>query len=257
MRNERGEDGNPGTPGKVYQITIEGDALKNEYAYSCGHGGTGGDYCYSNAVPNAGLPGSDTIFGEYSSKDGERIDSGVKNLYTGQIYAMAEKKGSRLGGASGYKVPYDETFKAFAGEPTRGESGQSYSGGNFDVSISAFYWEADGRWAKYGATAGDPGGAGVGEDGKDPGKPSMSNGTIRTGNGGDGGNSTVKRSSRMKANPDAYGYGGYGGFGGGAGGDTGFIHTGWPFGLTAGTPGKGGYGGAGGDGCPGAIIIYY
>lgn len=85
----------------------------------------------------------------------------------------------------------------------------------------------------------------------------MSGGTIRTGNGGNGGNSTLKCKSRMDYDHDAYGYGGYGGYGGGGGGDTGFVKTGWPFGLVAGTPGTGGYGGAGGDGCPGAIIIYY
>lgn len=259
-RNAPGKDGNPGAPGKVYQFTIEGDALKSEYSYSCGHGGAGGDYCHSESTPNAGEPGSDTTFGEYSSGEGIRSDAGTKNLYTGKIYAKATSVGSRYGGGSGHKIDMDGRFGAYAGEWTVGAAAggtRVYSGGNTDVSFSYFYWEADGRWAKWGACAGDPGGAGVGENGKNPGKPSMSGGTIRTGNGGNGGNSTLKCKSRMDYDHDAYGYGGYGGYGGGGGGDTGFVKTGWPFGLVAGTPGTGGYGGAGGDGCPGAIIIYY
>ena len=47
----------------------------------------------------------------------------------------------------------------------------------------------------------------------------MSGGTIRTGNGGNGGNSTLKCKSRMDYDHDAYGYGGYGGYGGGGGGN--------------------------------------
>lgn len=259
-RNAPGNDGNPGTPGKVYQITIEKDALKSDYVYSCGHGGAGGDYCHSESDPNAGEPGGDTIFGEYSSGNGTRIESGIKNLYTGKIYAKAESRGSRYGGGSGYSIEMSGKIKRLAGEWTvaiRTGSSKVYNGGKVDISAPTFYWEGDGYRASIGAAAGDPGGAGAGEDGKDPGKPSMSGGVIRTGNGGNGGNSTLKCESRMDNNRDAYGYGGYGGYGGGGGGDTGFTKPGWPFGLKAGTPGKGGYGGAGGDGSPGAIIIYY
>ena len=109
------------------------------------------------------------------------------------------------------------------------------------------------------ATYGLPGGAGFGEDGKDPGKPSInsSSGAVRTGSGGNGGNSTLKPPRWIDYLPTAYGYGGRGGYGGGAGGDAGIAYANWPPGITSGTPGKGGAGGPGGDGSPGCIIIYY
>lgn len=255
--NAAGEDGIPGEPGKIYQITIEGSALKQEYTYSCGHGGAGGDFCYSEKEANQGSPGSDTTFGEFTSKDGTVTEAGVKNLYTGKTYAKASAKGSRFGGYSGYKVERDGNGYAYPGGFTYA-LGKYFSGGPYDNTITRCEYNDGNRWARCGAAAGDPGGAGAGENGKAPGRSSISGGKIRTGDGGNGGNSTLKRESRMNTDHDAYGYGGFGGYGGGGGGDTGFItFAGWPFGIAAGTPGEGGYGGAGGDGCPGAIIIYY
>lgn len=262
-RNSRGAEGENGDGGNVLQITIEGDALKQAFTYACGHGGAGGDYCNSDETPNQGEPGTNTVFGEYTSADGISTENGIKNLFTGDIYAKKPDALSRDGGGSGYKVDYgNNRGNFFAGQPVWGTpydgtfKNKYFAGGAANTNIKIFTWSDGTITCKQGAPAGDPGGAGVGEAGKPPGEPSMSGGTVITGNGGDGGNSIAKPDSPNTANASAYGWGGYGGHGGGGGGDTGFILMGWPWGVKAGTPGKGGRGGAGGDGAPGAIIIY-
>lgn len=257
-RNSAGADGDDGTPGKILEVTIEGSSLKREYLYSCGHGGTGGEISYSETDSNPGELGSDTAFGEYSSGDGMVTNAGIKNMYTGKVYAKAFAKGSHLTGDSGYKVQKDNSLQIVPGGFACGYDAKIYSPGSPDGTYVACEYD-DGTWhARCTALPGDPGGAGVGENGKAPGKSSISGGRIKTGNGGNGGNSTVKPASRMDQNHDAYGYGGIGGYGGGGGGDTGFCNfPSWPWTVTAGTPGEGGCGGPGGDGCPGAIIVYY
>lgn len=250
--NSAGSRGKPGASGRVLRVMLRGDSVKPKFSYSCGVGGVGGSF---TVAPTAG---TDSAFGDYTSADGVSNSAGISNVLTGDVYAKSGDDDAH-GGNSGYISGNNDTGYWF------------YDGmGVQDLQVSQNPLNVGGEMVKKfikltfknaytSATYGCPGGAGFGEDGKDSGKPSInsSSGAVRTGNGGNGGNSTLKPPRWIDYLPTAYGYGGRGGYGGGAGGDAGWSYANWPLGVTSGTPGKGGAGGPGGDGSPGCIIIYY
>lgn len=250
--NFAGSRGEPGASGRVLRVMLRGDSVKPKFSYSCGVGGVGGSF---TVAPTAG---TDSVFGDYTSADGVSDSAGISNVLTGDVYAKSGDDDAH-GGNSGYISGNNDTGYWF------------YDGmGVKDLQVSQNPLNVGGEMVKKfikltfknaytSATYGCPGGAGFGEDGKDSGKPSInsSSGAVRTGNGGNGGNSTLKPPRWIDYLPTAYGYGGRGGYGGGAGGDAGWSYANWPLGVTSGTPGKGGAGGPGGDGSPGCIIIYY
>lgn len=250
--NPAGSRGKPGASGRVLRVLLRGDSVKPKFSYSCGVGGIGGSL---SAAPTAG---TDSIFGGYTSADGVSNSAGVANLLTGDVYAKTGDNDAH-GGMSGYITGDNNSgylfWDGFGVKDTQVSQDLLNVGGKMvkkfvQLSFSGGYTPA---------TYGYPGGAGFGEDGKAPGKPSISSssGAVRTGNGGNGGNSTLKPPRWIDYLPTAYGYGGRGGYGGGAGGDAGWAHANWSPGVTSGTPGKGGAGGPGGDGSPGCVIIYY
>nr|DAI12192.1 MAG TPA: hypothetical protein [Caudoviricetes sp.] len=250
-QNKAGSRGAAGIPGKFLTLSLHGDNIKQRYSYSCGLGGSGGTV---NGAPGAG---TETLFGGYSSADGIVRSTGVANLLNGDVYAKSGEDNDAPSGNSGYTEPFlpDGYISPLGGNAYDHQISDAVVNlGGGPMRNKTFRFNG-GQWT---ATTGNGGGAGHGEDGKNPGWPSInSSGKITTGNGGNGGNSTLKPPRWIDYLPTAYGYGGRGGYGGGAGGDAGIAFDGWPPGIASGTPGKGGAGGPGGDGSPGCIIIYY
>lgn len=250
--NPAGSRGAPGASGRVLRVMLRGDSLQSNFAYSCGVGGIGGS---SSVAPTAG---TDSTFGDYTSADGVSNSSGVTNLLTGDVYAKSGDD-DVSGGMSGFISGDNNTgyyfWDGFGSKDLQVSPDLINSGGKAVAGAVRLNFGGGYVSASYGL----PGGAGFGEDGKSPGKPSINStsGAVKTGSGGNGGNSTLKPPRWIDYLPTAYGYGGRGGYGGGAGGDAGVAPTGWQPGVTSGTPGKGGAGGPGGDGSPGCIIIYY
>ncbi len=249
--NPPGARGSAGAPGKVFRFSLRGSGIAAKYAFSCGDGGIGGT---SGSAPTAG---GITTFGYHSSDEGAVSPVGITNILTGDAYAKAGDDDDAVGGYSGYHKHYNKRVSFYIGYSAVDRQIDPFDEINKSGAVGAV-WKLTSGTTWVNATTGDPGGAGFGEDGKNPGKPSInSNGAVRTGNGGNGGNSTLKPPRWIDYLPTAYGYGGRGGYGGGGGGDAGTAPSGWTHGITSGTPGKGGAGGPGGDGSPGCIIIYY
>lgn len=250
--NSAGARGSAGAPGKVFRFSLRGSDIAAKYAFSCGDGGLGGT---PGSAPTAG---GITTFGDHSSDEGAASPVGITNILTGDAYAKAGDDDDAVGGYSGYHKHYNKRVSFYIGHSAVDRQIDPFGEINKSGAVGAV-WKLTSGTTWVNATTGDPGGAGFGEDGKDPGKPSINSwdGAVRTGNGGNGGNSTLKPPRWIDHLPTAYGYGGRGGYGGGGGGDAGTAPSGWTHGITSGTPGKGGAGGPGGDGSPGCIIIYY
>ena len=250
--NSAGARGSAGAPGKVFRFSLRGSNIAAKYAFSCGIGGIGGT---PGSAPTAG---GITTFGAHSSDEGAASPVGITNILTGDAYAKAGDDDDAVGGYSGYHKYRNKRVAFYGGYGAVDRQIDPFGVINKCGAVGAV-WKLTSGTAWVNVTTGDPGGAGFGEDGKDPGKPSIDswNGAVRTGNGGNGGNSTLKPPRWIDHLPTAYGYGGRGGYGGGGGGDAGTAPSGWKYGITSGTPGKGGAGGPGGDGSPGCVIIYY
>ena len=250
--NSPGARGSAGAPGKIFRFSLRGSDIAAKYAFSCGDGGIGGT---PGSAPTAG---GITTFGTRSSNEGAASPVGITNILTGDAYAKAGDDDDAVGGFSGYHRHRNGRVAFYIGHSAVDRQIDPFGEINKCGAVGSVLKLTSGT-AWINATTGDPGGAGFGEDGKDPGKPSIDSwtGAVRTGNGGNGGNSTLKPPRWIDHLPTAYGYGGRGGYGGGGGGDAGTAPSGWTHGLTSGTPGKGGAGGPGGDGSPGCVIIYY
>lgn len=260
-QNPPGSFGPTGNGGKIRTVSISGSYVQPSYDYICGSGGSGGGLCYDVKNSNAGSPGGDTLFGGYSSADGNRNTSGFMNPISGIIYGAKPENPYKTYNQSGYKSDSGEggfyAWQGFAAHEWFNPDRPYWAGGSAR-SYETFNHNDGSRWAQFGVTYGDPGGGGVGETGKDPTAPQKaSNGEITTGGGGNGGNSTIPPATPLQYDPTRYGWGGFGGYGGGGGGDAGFTAPGWPWGVQSGTPGVGGCGGPGGEGAPGCIIVFW
>lgn len=83
-----GQPGEPGSAGKVFALDI--DVSPGEtFSYSCGTGGLPG-----TTAGEAGQPGGETTFGQYTSEDGEVPANGIVNILTGDVYAKPGKEGT-------------------------------------------------------------------------------------------------------------------------------------------------------------------
>lgn len=95
--DEETEGGNPGHGGKVYITEIEA-TLNQPFIYSCGAGGQGGagGSAYQNG--QNGADGAETSFGQFTSANGKRYDTGIMDVKTGAVYAAP---GSKVTGRQG------------------------------------------------------------------------------------------------------------------------------------------------------------
>lgn len=272
-----GDIGNPGNPGKVYDVVIDNPA--STISYSCGTGGSGGAVNSSKTSVNAGSNGGNTTLTvgstTYSSASGNVFENGYVNLFTGAVFAkkVTRPLGMSLpvewGGEGTWNDPNSDigTIVATFGKGGKGGHFESVSGSDYQLTQGQWSY-AGNELSKYdepptyiGGYAGNSrqtpamtGGLGGGSawgargsDGQD------SNGTA-IGNGGDGADATLTPVKPTTFNSRYFGYGGCGGAGGGGGGSSGAFHGST---ATAGTGGLGGKGGKGGDGGDGCVIIYY
>lgn len=230
---EAGEPGQPGRGGRVLSVTIDVSNL-DTIEYSCGEGGEGG--ISLGTEPTPGQLGEDTVFGDYSTADGQVSAAGVVNLFTGAIYGLSGQTGV-AGLAGGGPAEKAESLVFEGVTYTGGEKGRNVNGYVTGV--------AGGGWG---------GGPAVGDSGSDgqDGRTDSNNGNgFNDGGAGGEGGSPVPR-----ADATVLGQGGDGGHGGGGGGGGG-VATGpeqysWP-----GSGGRGGKGGKGAKGGKGGIILYF
>lgn len=274
--NKNGADGAPGEGGNIHIVDIETPAVS--YTYSCGTGGAGGGVCANPYVHNEGSPGTDTVFGAYSSAQGARSPDGVSDVISGLKYGriMSEleydamddtfvKQSGAFWVDNGVFLMQTSTslkFKKWSNDwmpeyfwvegPELAE-GKTYYFDNDSVSGHAY-------WAP-GSSGGNAKGNGTNEVQGAPGQKNhwaVKNQTVQCGDGGNGATPSVSGTYPLDANPNNYGCGGGPGYGGGAGGNAGFMASSSFTNLSLpGNPGIGGNGGAGGRGAPGCIIIYY
>lgn len=242
-----GSAGEGGAGGNIFNLTIDNPAT--EFSYACGVGGAGGGISTSTEENNPGVDGTDTTLSDginsYSSASGERLEKGITNFFTGDIYGKkntAELNGAGKGGDGGYFIVQDK--KGYYMQPRWGigiANTVSNCGGN-----PGTHYPNNGSPVLLCAGAG--GGGASGQQGGDGTNATSS----RSGSGGNGGNAVETPMKATVYNSKYYGHGGFGGCGGGGGGAAGFYVTG-----SAGAGGQGGYGGHGGDGGDGCVLIYY
>lgn len=245
LGGDPGKGGQPGTPGKVFQVELDLDTTKN-YPYLCGIAGTGAKNDGSDVQKN-GTAGTDTTFGVYNSASGSVPDNGFTNPIDRTTYAKKGEAGQDggKGGDGGY---YD--FDDRKEEKINGQNGQG-------VGTSKGGTGGTGEWGSGSSSYAGGGGGGAAKDkpggnGKDYNyDPNLR----ENGKGGDG-------ASPSKPATQTYGSAGHGGHGGGGPGGTG----GWIADGPAYDPedvpertvlGEIGVGSDGGDAGPGCVIVFY
>ncbi|MBQ8647291.1 MAG: hypothetical protein IJ484_04020, partial [Oscillospiraceae bacterium] len=183
----------------------------------------------AESVP--GTEGTETTFGDFSSKDGAVSVNGYVNLFTGEIYGLPGVDG----------IPGSVGASNSSESPTVFYDGQFYYPGERGEDL---YDEDYGR-----AYGGYGGGAAAGANGGKGGNARLYSWDDTEAVGGRGGDGATPVDGR---NAKTYGSGGEGGHGGGGAGQKGGPYDGWLYGGS----GSGGKGSKGGDGMPGCIIIY-
>ena len=255
---EGGDPGDPGTGGRVFQITINASAGQHLTAV-IGKGGKGG--AFSAGENAAGADGTDTTVGEYSSASGQVVPGGFLDPINNVLYGGTGSAGIKGGSGGGYLDDQEVQPESLS------VAGVTYSGGSSIGLSSNVTYESGGSASQYGkkkATAwgGYGGGPAYGANGSDSEAGQATTGgnfAVATGGkGGDGGNALppVKAQTR--------GSGGAGGNGGGAPGSSGKAQVDNEFKTSSapdfqantnpGTPGKGSDGGEAADG---VLLIYY
>lgn len=229
-----GDGGVPGTPGRggrVLSVTIDVSKL-DTIDFSCGEGGDGG--ISTGTEPTPGQLGGDTVFGDYSTADGQISVAGVVNLFTGEVFGLGGEDGiAGLAGGGPSESPESLTFE-----------GVTYPGGRKGKNVSGYVTGvACGGWG------GGPAAGAAGADGDDGSTQSNNgNGFNDGGTGGRGGSPVPRAAATVPGQGGDAGHGG----GGGGGAATGPENYSW-----AGNGGSGGKGGQGGKGGPGCIILYF
>lgn len=235
-----GKGGLPGTAGlggKIFVVTLS-VRVGQTFPVRLGAAGVGAVFGGDPATA-----GGDTTFGDYSSANGFRSDTGYYGLIDGITYALSGEDG--IGGGDGQAQ--DGT------QPTVTYKGQTWTAGNRGAYAS--YENLVGEvLAEAGGGAG--GGAAVGVDGADGGDGTaylQTNGTT-VANGGRGADGATPIAGENGATFGSGGSGGHGGGGGGGAGGAGAAvgDTSWFYDI-----GSGGNGSNGGNGAPGAVLIYY
>ena len=231
IAGEGGAAGTPGSPGKVFQSTMD-VSPGQKITYNCPTGGAGGA---ANFNGSAGQP---TTFGTLSSASGSVLENGYTDPITHNVYAQPGKagvKGGRGTGADstsqnwklvqGENVVYNGvTYRpGSTGEPNAGNCSGGYGGG--------------------------PAAGANGGDGYDA--PTATSRRAQVGNGGNGATPvTPPQNSQLGGGGHAgHGGGGAGGQGNGANAASNYLVRGYP-----GSGGSGGRGGQGGNGC---VLLYY
>lgn len=261
-----GLGGNPGEGGRILEGELDLSDV-TELEYQCGIGGLGATF---NEDGTPGEYGTDTVFGDFSTKDSSAPEIGYTDPVTGERYGgigdTGLPGGDGAGKAADVDVVNDETVRKF--DPSSSaydEDGNEYSGGPTDsvaeqpnyVVIEAVQssnknataWFSKGLGS--GAAAGSPGNAGL------QGFKGFTENTASAtaGQGADGAVPTL-----VPKKPQVYGKGGRGGYGGGAGGSPGITigtsRSGGSVTNSPGIPGKGAIGSPGGPGGDGCIILY-
>ena len=236
-----GKMGIAGLGGRILSRTIR---VSGPISYSCGVGGAGGIPSGTESVP--GTAGTDTVFGNYTTADGERSATGAVNLFTGTVYAKPGVDGVDGGDGGGIGDAANIT-----------PNYPQVPGGDVNFGGQTWHCGAQGATAGSGDRQGGGGmggGAAVGSDGGDGADGDSDD------DGGYGGQGGKGADAADGADADTYGSGGSGGHGGGGGGLSGYglsagsgnTHFGPPPGL-----GPGGKGSRGGKGAAGCILIYY
>lgn len=241
-----GKPGQGGSGGKILTVTVQ---ISGPVTYSCGDGGEGapgGIYYDENGTPYQaeGYSGRETVFGGYSSDDGEESASGVANIFTGVVYALPG--GAGIAGAAG---GHGETGGTDAGSVTY--NGTTWRGGSAGARENG--------WKSGYAYGGGGGGAAAGQNGGDGAggetERNQGHGYNEGGNGGRGGNAADRAAETQFGQGGLGGHGGGGG--GGGGGATGDSDGSGGYYYFPGSGGKAGSGGKGGKGGKGCIILYY
>lgn len=231
IAGEGGAAGTPGSPGKVFQSTLD-VTPGQKIAYNCPVGGAGG------AANSNGSAGQPTTFGTLSSASGSVPENGYTDPITHKVYAQPGKAGVKGGRGTGA----DSTSQNW--ELVQGENvvynGVTYRPGSTGKS------NAGNCSGGYG---GGPAAGANGGNGKDA--PTATSKYAQVGDGGNGATPvTPPQNPQLGGGGHAgHGGGGAGGQGNGANSASGYLRRGYP-----GTGGAGGRGGQGGNGC---ILLYY
>ena len=255
---EGGDPGDPGTGGRVFQITINASAGQH-LAVVIGKGGKGG--AFSSGENAAGEDGTDTTVGEYSSASGQVVPGGFLDPINNVLYGGTGSAGIKGGSGGGYLDDQEVQPESLS------VAGVTYSGGSSIGLSSNVTYESGGSASQYGkkkATAwggygGGPAYGANGSDGEAGQATAGGNFAVATGGkGGDGGNALPPAKAQTR------GSGGGGGNGGGAPGSSGKAQVDNEFktspapdfqaNTNPGTPGKGSDGGEAADG---VLLIYY
>ena len=255
---EGGDPGDPGTGGRVFQITINASAGQHLTAV-IGKGGKGG--AFSSGENAAGADGTDTTVGEYSSASGQVVPGGFLDPINNVLYGGTGIAGIQGGSGGGYLDDQEVQPESLS------VAGVTYSGGSSIGLSSNVTYESGGSASQYGkkkATAwggygGGPAYGANGSDGEAGQATAGGNFAVATGGkGGDGGNALPPAKAQTR------GSGGAGGNGGGAPGSSGKAQVDNEFNTSPapdfqantnpGTPGKGSDGGEAADG---VLLIYY
>lgn len=231
IAGEGGAAGTPGSPGKVFQSTMD-VAPGQKIAYNCPVGGAGG------AANSNGSAGQPTTFGTLSSASGSVLENGYTDPITHKVYAQPGKAGVKGGRGTGA----DSTSQNW--ELVQGENvvynGVTYRPGSTGES------NAGNCSGGYG---GGPAAGANGGNGKDA--PTATSRRAQVGNGGNGATPVTP-----PQNPQLGGGGHAGHGGGGAGGQGNGANQASNY-LVRGYPGSGGSGGRGGQGGNGCVLLYY
>ena len=231
IAGEGGAPGTPGSPGKVFQSTMD-VSPGQKITYNCPTGGAGG------AANSNGSAGQPTTFGSLTSASGSVLENGYTDPITHKVYAQPGKAGVKGGRGTGA----DSTSQNW--ELVQGENvvynGVTYRPGSTGES------NAGNCSGGYG---GGPAAGANGGDGKDA--PTATSRRAQVGNGGNGATPvTPPQNSQLGGGGHAgHGGGGAGGQGNGANAAANYLVRGYP-----GSAGAGGRGGQGGNGC---ILLYY
>ena len=255
---EGGGPGDPGTGGRVFQITINASAGQH-LAVVIGKGGKGG--AFSSGENAAGEDGADTTVGEYSPASGQVVPGGFLAPSHHVLYGGTGSAGIKGGSGGGYLDDQEVQPESLS------VAGVTYSGGSSIGLSSNVTYESGGSASQYGkkkATAwggygGGPAYGANGSDGETGQATAGGNFAVATGGkGGDGGNALPPAKAQTR------GSGGTGGNGGGAPGSSGKAQVDNEFNTSPapdfqantnpGTPGKGSDGGEAADG---VLLIYY
>lgn len=255
---EGGDPGDPGTGGRVFQITINASAGQ-QLAVVIGKGGKGG--AFSSGENTAGEDGTDTTVGEYTTASGQVVPGGFLDPINNVLYGGTGSAGIKGGSGGGYLNDQEVQPESLS------VAGVTYSGGSSIGLSSNVTYESGGSASQYGkkkATAwggygGGPAYGANGSDGEAGQATAGGNFAVATGGkGGDGGNALPPAKAQTR------GSGGTGGNGGGAPGSSGKAQVDNEFNTSPApdfqantNPGTPGNGSDGGEAADGVLLIYY